>query len=72
MKNVDGIAVSRDRESERVIIATRGEIEAAFEAWLRDYEADPESYSDGYGEPESYGEGATATLVRYLDAGSDA
>lgn len=48
-----------------IVTATGREIAAAFEQWLRDYEADPDSFTE-YGEPKSYGESCAAHLIERL------
>lgn len=46
------------------ITATREQIAAVFEEWLRRYNADPEGFTEEYGEPETYGAGCADYFVR--------
>lgn len=49
------------------IVATKAELAAVFEEWLKRYNADPEGFTVEYGEPETYGAGCADYFVRLHD-----
>lgn len=57
--------------SSNAITVTEDRLATLFEEWLRRYDEEPERFTEEYGEPEEYGAGCAAYLIRLNDEVDD-
>ncbi len=52
---------------EPMIAVSESDLAKIFEEWLRRYNEEPENFTKEYGEPETYGAGCAAYLIKLME-----